>query len=117
MSPSTFLEADAIFGPHIIQTELTLFFQGDLDALYQQTLALNQVTGFAIPVWDSDGAVLQRLELVLRMYGEDEASVTDKTLIAAEFLADIGLAQGDPEDIAVMLLRHGIDLITLMPPD
>ncbi len=110
-------DMNAIFDKYVIQTELTLFFQGDLDALYQQAVTISQVDGFAIPVWDSAGTALQRLELVLRMYGEDEARVTDKTLIAAEFLAEIGLARGDPEDIAVMLLHHGIDLITLMPPD
>jgi len=117
MTPSTFLDADAVFGPYLVQTELTLFVQGDLDALYQQAVTISQVDGFAIPVWNSAGTALQRLELVLRMYGEDEACVTDKTLIAAEFLTEIDLARGDPKDIAVMLLHHGIDLITLIPPD
>ena len=108
---------DDIFAHYVIHTELTLFFPGDLDALHQQVLATSQAADFVIPVWDSAGVALQRLELALRMYGDDEARVTDKALIAAEFLAATGLAQGDPEDIAVMLRHHGIDLIVLTPPD
>ena len=75
----------------------------------------SEVFEFAVPVWDSTGTLIQRLELPIASADDDQAVAN--ALTAAEFLARTGLAQGDPEDIAVMLLHRAIDLITLMPPD
>ena len=112
------IDLQQVFGPHLYQHVLTLFYDGDALAFHDFALDAqehSEVFEFAIAVWDSTGTLIQRLELPIASDDDDQAVA--KALAAAEFLARTSLATGDPEDIAVLLLHRAIDLITLMPPD
>ena len=112
------IDFQQVFGPHLYQHVLTLFYDGDALAFHDFALDAqehSEVFEFAIAVWDATGTLIQRLELPIASADDDQAVA--KALSAAEFLTRTGLAQGDPEDIAVLLLHRAIDLITLMPPD
>ncbi len=112
------IDHQQVFGPHLCQHVLTLFYDGDALAFHDFALDAqehSEVFEFAIAVWDSTGTVIQRLELPIASADDDQAVAN--ALSAAEFLTRVGLATGDPEDIAVLLLHRAIDLITLMPPD
>ncbi len=118
MHTMTAIDFQQVFGPHLYQHVLTLFYDGDALAFHDFALDArehSEVFEFAIAVWDSTGTRIQRLELPIAS-GDDEQAVAN-ALTAAEFLARTGLARGDPEDIAVLLLHRAIDLITLMPSD
>ena len=118
MHTMTAIDFQQVFGPHLYQHVLTLFYDGDALAFHDFALDArehSEVFEFAIAVWDSTGTLIQRLELPIASADDDQAVA--KALAAAEFLVHSGLARGHPEDIAVLLLHRAIDLITLMPSD
>ncbi len=118
MHTMTAIDFQQVFGPHLYQHVLTLFYDGDALAFHDFALDVvehGEVFEFAVPVWDATGTLIQRLELPIASADDDQ--VVEMALNAAEFLVRSGLATGEPEDIAALLLHRAIDLITLMPPD
>jgi len=108
-------ELDKMFNQHVIQVVLTLFHKGnqhEFNEFALNAIKRSAVSDFAIAVWDSTGTVISQLDLPIESVDDDRAA--ELALAAAEFLVETSLAQGDPDDVAMELLRRGIDLITII---
>ncbi len=114
-APSAF-QRTQVFGTHVLQRELALFYGNSQNAFQAFALAAEtdaDVAPFAVIQWDSSHTVIEALELPLT----SDASERDRERIqaAARFLARTGAASGPEDAIRALLSLYHVDLITILP--
>ncbi len=109
-------DMERVFGVHLLQKELVLFHgdnQDEFDKFAQNAESDEDVSDFAIPVWDSTETFVESLELSL--FSRDKRIYRQRLQATARFLTRTGVARGATEEVFALLNLSGVELITILP--